>query len=422
MDGEENKQAACVKWEKGNVVFVYRSSLLCDFSSSVFTPSLHQLKALFGGVTDWYQEPRLWLFFILISLVSSADSAGTSIARVILFGTIPTTIPPTTPTTDLPVIYDDTLPTPIISPILPTIPPVALLIQYTSPFIDTDTPDSSPLHDPYEAADNRFLLVDLIVPNTMGVLKMLTARKSVESLPTHRLASRYLSDSSSLDQFTSDDSSRDSPSDPSLETLSDSHSDTSSNSSSRHSSLGYAISETRCDSPTATSERPSRKRCRTPIVSVPIYLPVRKALSPIRADLLPPPKRIRDSVSVTNLDISSEDGYEPYVRREADIDECIAYADTIRARGMDDKDVVETATAKEVESSARGTIEAEVDPRVRLVVDYDVRESVREDVPDHVIADGAVKVTYKTLGDLLQRFHDHAVEIPVHWIQVIESV
>ncbi|GKG40051.1 hypothetical protein Tco_0466828, partial [Tanacetum coccineum] len=34
----------------------------------------------------------------------------------------------------------------------------------------------------------------------------------------------------------------------------------------------------------------------------------------------------------------------------------------------------------------------EVDPRVILVVDYDVREFVREDVSDYVTADGAVEV------------------------------
>ncbi|GKG46600.1 hypothetical protein Tco_0501446, partial [Tanacetum coccineum] len=78
-------------------------------------------------------------------------------------------------------------------------------------------------------------------------------------------------------------------------------------------------------------------------------------------------------------------------------------------------------TAKEVESSARGMIEAEVVPRVWPVVNYDVRESVRKDDPNHVTADGAVEVTYETLGDLVQRFHDHAVEIPVYRIQVIES-
>ncbi|GKE59398.1 hypothetical protein Tco_1498583, partial [Tanacetum coccineum] len=194
-------------------------------------------------------------------------------------------------------------------------------------------------------------------------------------------------------------------------TSSNSHSGTSSNSSSRHSSLGYAISETPCDSLTATSKRPSRKRCRSLISSVPIVLPIRGALSPVYADLLPPPKRIRDSDSVTDLEISSEDGYEPYVPREVglrvdvedsyepytepnidldiqvDINECIAYANAIRARWMDDRDVVETTAAEEVKSSVRGIIKAKVDLRVRLVVDYDVRESVREDVPDHVTAD-----------------------------------
>ncbi|GKG26680.1 hypothetical protein Tco_0402383, partial [Tanacetum coccineum] len=76
---------------------------------------------------------------ISISLDSSEESMGTSTARVILFGTIPTTVPATAPIVDLPVIHDDTplIPTdkPTISPIIPTIPPIAPTIQYTSPFI-----------------------------------------------------------------------------------------------------------------------------------------------------------------------------------------------------------------------------------------------------------------------------------------------
>ncbi|GKC35762.1 putative reverse transcriptase domain-containing protein [Tanacetum coccineum] len=256
---------------------------------------------------------------------------------------------------------------------------------------------------------------------------MLTARKRVGPLPTHQLALRYSADYSSSNQFTSDDSSQDSP----LETSLDSHSDSSSDSSSRHSS-GYDILETPCDSPTATFERLSRKRCRSSFV--PVFSPVRRALSYVCADLLPPPKRIRDSNSVTDLEVSSEDSYGSYIPREvglgvdvkdssepytkpdvdsdvqANIDECIAYANVIRARGMDVRDAVETTAAKEVESSARGTIEVEVDPRVKSVIDYDVCESVREDVPDHVTTDGAVKLTYETLGDLVQRFHDHAME------------
>ncbi|GKE55912.1 hypothetical protein Tco_1495097 [Tanacetum coccineum] len=209
----------------------------------------------------------------------------------------------------------------------------------------------------------------------MGVLKMLTARKSVGSLPTHRLASRYPSDSSSSD------------------------------SSSRHSSSGYAISETSCDSSTATSERLSRKICRSP--SVPVSSPIRRALSPVYADLSPPPKRIRDSDSVTHLEVSSEVGYEPYVPREVglrvdvedsyepyiepdidsdiqgDINECITYANAIRARGMDDRDVVEMAVEEGVESREKDTVEVKVDLRVGPVIEDDLCEFVREDVLDH---------------------------------------
>ncbi|GJV92460.1 hypothetical protein Tco_1540273 [Tanacetum coccineum] len=307
-------------------------------------------------------------FVISISSDSSEESVGTSTAQVILFGTIPTTIPPTTLTTDLPVIHDDTLLTPTI---LPTIPP-----------------------DPYKAVVSRW-----------------RSRVAARSSPPSSLIRQTLPAPPGLPRrpavlFTSDDSSRDSPSDPSSETSLDSHSDTSSDSSLRHSSSGYAISETPCDSSNATSERPSRKRCRSLTLSVPVSSLVRKALSLVRTNLSPPPKRIRDSDSVTDLEISSEDGYEPYVPRE-----CIAYADAIRARGMDDRDVVETATIKEVESSARGTIEVEVDPRVGQVIEDDVRESVREDVLDHVISDGAVEIIYETLGGLGHRIAGVDLEV-----------
>nr|GEX81323.1 hypothetical protein [Tanacetum cinerariifolium] len=141
----------------------------------------------------------------------------------------------------------------------------------------------------------------------------------------------------------------------------------------------YAISDSLNDSSTAASARPSRKRCRSHTSSVPEVSPLHGAQSPIRADLSPPLKRIKDLDSVTDL--------------KEDINECITYADVIRARGMDDRDVVEMVAEEEVE----------------------------EDVSDHVIADGAVHVTYETLGDLVHRFHEYAIEILVHRVQVIES-
>ncbi|GKB68919.1 hypothetical protein Tco_0930331 [Tanacetum coccineum] len=270
---------------------------------------------------------------ISVSSDSLEESVGTSTCRVILFGTIPTTVPVTTPVDDSPVIHDDTL---LIPTETPTIPPIAPTIQYTSPFIytdssDSDTPDTplSPTHDippgeitpstrqvlpaPSGAHRRRAVLVSLGRPITfgrpyryhpIGPVHMLTARKMVGPLPTHRIALRYSEYYSSSYHFTSDDSSRDSSSDSSSKTSSDSHSDTSSDSSSRHSSSGHSISDSPCDPPTAISAGPSRKRRRSPTTSVPIASPIPGILSPVRADLLPPHKRIRDSNSTTDFKVS----------------------------------------------------------------------------------------------------------------------
>ncbi|GJY77677.1 putative reverse transcriptase domain-containing protein, partial [Tanacetum coccineum] len=196
--------------------------------------------------------------FSVISISSDLleESVGTSTARVILFGTIPATIPSTAPTTDLPIIHDDT---PLIPTDTPTIPHIAPTIQYTSPFICTDSSNSDTL-----------------------------------------------------------------------------------------------------DSPPSQDQLPRRPAV---LISSGQPIPIGRPYQPgVDSDI------------------------------QADIDECIAYADAIRSRGMDDKDMVETAVEEEVESSVRGTVEVEVDPRVRAVVDDDdVHESIREDVPDYVITDGAVK-------------------------------
>nr|GEX85401.1 hypothetical protein [Tanacetum cinerariifolium] len=185
-----------------------------------------------------------------------------------------------------------------------------------------ETPDSPPSQDPYETVVALWRIRQLIPigqpyrTQPDGVLKMLTSGKSIGSFLALQLVSRYHHIPLHLIY------------------------------SSRYSSSGYAISGSLDDSSTATSTRPSRKRCRSSTSSLPAVLPVRRALSPVRADLSPQPKRIKDCDLMTDLEISSEDGYEPY----ADINKCITYADAIRARGMDDKDVVETAANEEVGS------------------------------------------------------------------------
>ncbi|GJU15499.1 hypothetical protein Tco_1143465 [Tanacetum coccineum] len=240
----------------------------------------------------------------------------------------------------------------------------------------------------------------------------MTARKRVGPLPTHRLAMRHSVDYSSSDHFTSDDSSRDSPSDLSSKTSSDSSSDALSDSSSSHSSLdhsspalpsGMRSSHQLCSpvpsiphSSTAITERPShsssadpsRKRSRSPTTSVPLSLPIPRALSSIRADLLPPHMRIRSSDSVTDLEVSSDESSES----SAEIDECTAYADALRVGGIDARVMVETVAREEVETSARGTVKVR-DDRVSHPV-------VLDDIPEPTQEEGAIEVTYETLGDL----------------------
>ncbi|GKE97488.1 hypothetical protein Tco_0020839, partial [Tanacetum coccineum] len=77
---------------------------------------------------------------ILISLDSSEGSVGTPTGRVILFGTIPTTILDTTPVITPPTTHTDTTVIPTETPIIaPTIPP--------SPDYTPASPDYSPASD-----------------------------------------------------------------------------------------------------------------------------------------------------------------------------------------------------------------------------------------------------------------------------------
>ncbi|GKA50212.1 hypothetical protein Tco_0743285 [Tanacetum coccineum] len=167
------------------------------------------------------------------------------------------------------------------------------------------------------------------------------------------------------------------PHDSSSEASSDFHSDASSDLSSRH-----LLSDHSSPDLLSTSARPSRKRRKSLMTSVPALPPIFGALSPVRTDLIPSPKRIRGPETATDLEGCSEDSFEPYIPREvglgvdvedessepsrsrvadlemdvdvvrsdgieidpeiqAEIDECFAYADALRDRGIDARVVVE---------------------------------------------------------------------------------
>nr|GEY49674.1 hypothetical protein [Tanacetum cinerariifolium] len=53
----------------------------------------------------------------------------------------------------------------------------------------------------------------------------------------------------------------------------------------------------------STSAGPSRKRRRSPMTFVPALLPVSRALSPVRANLIPSPKRVRDSSYLADVEV-----------------------------------------------------------------------------------------------------------------------
>nr|GEV11519.1 reverse transcriptase domain-containing protein [Tanacetum cinerariifolium] len=76
---------------------------------------------------------------------------------------------------------------------------------------------------------------------------------------------------------------------------------------------------------------------------------------------------------------------------QAEIDDCIAYADALRAEWIDARVVVETIAREVIETSVRGTIEVRVDRVTHTVVSDDIPEPTQE---------GAVEVTYETLGGL----------------------
>ncbi|GKE51664.1 hypothetical protein Tco_1486820 [Tanacetum coccineum] len=241
---------------------------------------------------------------------------------------------------------------------------------------------------------------------------MMTARKKVGPLPTHRLVVRHLVDYSSSDHFSSDDSSSSSSS----ETSSDSSTNALSDSASSRSSSDHSLPRPSHDSCFVS---PSRKRSRSPVASVPLSSPTLGALSYARADLLPSPKRIRRCESTTDLEGCSEDSFESYVPREvglgvdfedessdpsrsrgtnlemdvdvvrsdeieidpktqAEIDECFAYADALRDRGIDARVVVEVIDRDEIKTGMRGPAEVRVDRATHPVVADDIPEPAQE--------------------------------------------
>nr|GEU71814.1 retrovirus-related Pol polyprotein from transposon TNT 1-94 [Tanacetum cinerariifolium] len=310
------------------------------------------------------------IYVISVSSNSSEESVWTSTGRVILFGIIPTTIPDTTPSFDP--SEDST------SDHIPPLPAILPFLSLAADSSDSDTPDTPP-------------------SPTHGTppVHMMTAKKRVGPLPTHRLVVRHSVDYSSLDHFSLDDSLRDSLSSSSSKTSSDPSSYDLSGSSSDHSlpalASGMRPNHYLCllvpsipRSSAAISDRPYhdsssaspfRKRSRSPVASVLLSSPIPGALSSARADILPSPKRIRKM----DDDVERSDGIDIDPEIQAEIDECIAYADALRLRRIDARVVVEAVDREEIETGARCSVEIRVDRVTHPRIADDILEPAQEE-------------------------------------------
>ncbi|GKC20621.1 putative reverse transcriptase domain-containing protein [Tanacetum coccineum] len=390
------------------------------------------------------------IFVISVSSDSSEDSVRTPAGRVILFGTIPTTIPDTTPSVIPPTTHIDTTLIPTVSPTIPSspnytpaspdyspasdmefdpskdpssdhIPPLLATLPFlssTDNSSDSDIPDTppSPTHgtpftettlsiqrSPTASGALRRRVMNLApgqpIPHGRpyryhlnGPVHMMTARKRVGPMPTLHLVVRHSVNYSSSDHFSSNDSSSSSSSSSSSKASSDSFADALSDSASICSSSDHSLLESpsgtrsshhlcllvlsvHCSS--AIFKRPShdsssvslsRKRSRSPVASVLLSSPTLGALSYARADLLPSPKRIRSLETTTDLKGCSEDK----------IDECIAFANPLRDRGIDARVVVEAIDREDIKTGMRGPVEVRVDIVTHPVVVDDIPEPAQE--------------------------------------------
>ncbi|GJS08345.1 putative reverse transcriptase domain-containing protein [Tanacetum coccineum] len=346
---------------------------------------------------------------ISISSYSSDESVGSHVPRVILFGTIPTSIPvihmvpaevPIAPAN--PLVASEVGAIFVISPtrVLDLVDyssssnsdpsedslPIAPELPLVSPFLCTDDSEADSESEPAEKRPDRhesltpsfeFPLALVVAPpgirrrpvilvqpgeaipfgrpyrtHPNGPRKLLTARKRVGPFPARRLAWRCVShrssDRHSSPDITSDSSSSSSSSDSSL--------DISSGCDALESSLGLS-SERSLDS-SSPSARPSRKRCRSPTTLVPSSTPVLRSIALALADL-PPHKRFRDSYSLEGVGAHTEDGIDMGVE-------------------VATSDIREDEEDFEVEASTGGMMEIAVD----LLATGGISEPTREDAPD----------------------------------------
>ncbi|GJW82203.1 hypothetical protein Tco_0146178 [Tanacetum coccineum] len=280
---------------------------------------------------------------ISVSSDSSEDSVGAPAGRVILFGTIPTTIPDTTPVITPPTTQTDTTVIPTETPITaPTIPPtIPPSPDYTPASLDYSLASDSEFDPSEDPSSDHIPPLPAISP-FLSSADDTTDNDTLDTppSPTHGTPLTEITFFTQRSPVIPHSSS---------EASSDFHLDASSDSSLRHSLPDHSSSDLR-----STFARPSRKRRRSPMISVPTLPPISGALSPVYVDLIPSPKRVRDSGYLEDVEVNPREtslrddvivrgSDKPHLEQDIDpeIDECFAYANALKDRGIDARVVVE---------------------------------------------------------------------------------
>ncbi|GJS27565.1 reverse transcriptase domain-containing protein [Tanacetum coccineum] len=378
---------------------------------------------------------------IAISSDSSDESVGSPPSRVILFGDIPTVIPSTF------VVAPETS---TIAPVISSAAPVVETTLVASPtgldhspfcgyqlFHHSEAPDSSdgPFSGPlccYRCSlEEQAILIRPGEAIPFGrpyrthlnrPSKLLTARKGVGPLPTIRLAWRHASPSSLYHHSSSSSSSSDSS--PVHSSGLDAPDQAHSGSSTRDVSPRLYSSERPLHS-SSHSAGPSRKRCRSPVNSVPSSTPVMGSLAPTRADLLPPRKRFRDSY-LPEASIEEDTEINP-IETKVDMELGIGDGDDVEDHvEIDPRNVRDDIEEYETDTSDGDTVEVGIDLMSAPIVEEEIIEPAGEDSSNSSGSRDGIVRSFEDMpidvDDVVRDFYHHMSEVPIDRILGIEIV
>ncbi|GJR53662.1 reverse transcriptase domain-containing protein [Tanacetum coccineum] len=169
------------------------------------------------------------------------------------------------------------------------------------------------------------------------------------------------------------------------------------------------------DSSFESSAGPSHKRYRSLAATMTSSIHAMRALVPSRANILPPRKRFRDSISL-----------EDSVEEDIDADELADIeADTTVVEVAVDRDVVARVDAGiDMEVEVGVNVEEEVEDKVessdRCTMEVGVDVITRIDIPDGMLMPDVVECL-EQVEEVLQDIYRHVIEIPLQRIEDIDT-